>query len=160
MHPLKAIAAMATNRVIGSGGRIPWHLPADFRWFKQCTMGQVLIMGRKTFESIGRPLPGRQTMVFTRSGFTHPGVTVVHSIEELSERVEGDPREVWVVGGAEIYSQLLPYCTDIFLTVVKHDVVGDCLFPRFEDRFVLVAAMEENADFRIEHHTNRDRLLA
>lgn len=160
MRPLKAIAAMATNRVIGHGGRIPWHLPADFRWFKHCTMGQVLVMGRKTFESIGRALPGRQTIVLTRSDFARPGVLVVHSLDELSQRVESDPREVWVAGGAETYSLLLPYCSDLFLTLVKQEVDGDCLFPRFEELFVLLSEVEENSDFRILHYTNRDRLLA
>lgn len=151
---------MATNRVMGDGGRIPWHLPADFRWFKQCTMGQVLVMGRKTFESIGRPLPGRQTIVLTRSEFASPGVLVVHSLGELSQWVESDPREVWVAGGSEIYSLLLPYCSDLFLTLVKLEVDGDCLFPRFEELFVLLSEVEETSDFRILHYTNRDRLLA
>ncbi|HAV62180.1 MAG TPA: dihydrofolate reductase, partial [Verrucomicrobiales bacterium] len=73
MTAFTAIAAMSENRVIGHGNRIPWHLPEDFRFFKSTTMGHVLVMGRKTFESIGRPLPGRETIVLSRTGFSHPG---------------------------------------------------------------------------------------
>jgi dihydrofolate reductase len=81
MKRLKAIAAMSRNRVIGDGNRIPWHLPDDFKWFKQMTTGHTIIMGRKTFESIGRPLPNRKTIVISRSGFAHPGVVTVSNLE-------------------------------------------------------------------------------
>ena len=74
---------MSLNRVIGNGNKIPWHLPEDFKWFKQVTMGQVLVMGRKTFESIGKPLPGRETIVLTRGAWSHPGVKVIHDLNEL-----------------------------------------------------------------------------
>jgi len=76
---------MSLNRVIGAGNRIPWHLPEDFKWFKQVTMGHVLVMGRKTFESIGKPLPGRETLVLSRSGFVHPGVRTVRSLGEIEQ---------------------------------------------------------------------------
>src|SRR5438876_5577644 len=79
----KAIAAMSENRVIGQGSKIPWHLPEDFKWFKQMTTGQVVVMGRKTFESIGRPLPNRETVILSRSSFQHPGVRTVATLGEI-----------------------------------------------------------------------------
>ena len=83
MKAFKAIAAMSENRVIGADGRIPWHLPEDFRWFKQTTLGHILVMGRKTFESIGRPLPGRQTLILSRQGFSAPGTVTVADLSAL-----------------------------------------------------------------------------
>ena len=88
MSAFKAIAAMSLNRVIGNGLEIPWHLPEDFKWFKQTTMGQVLVMGRRTFHSIGRALPGRETMVLTRGHLSHPDVTVIRSLDEVSQRLK------------------------------------------------------------------------
>src|SRR3989442_491152 len=94
MSDLKAIAAMSLNRVIGQGNKIPWHLPEDFKFFKQTTMGHILLMGRKTFESIGRPLPGRETIVLSRSGFVFPGV---HSVSDLSQiDWKNEPRTVFI----------------------------------------------------------------
>ena len=151
---------MAENRVIGAGGSIPWHLPADFRWFKQATMGQILVMGRRTFESIGRPLPGRETVVLSRSGFTAPGTRSVADEAALAAAVDDDPRDVWVAGGAEIYALLLPRCSDLFLTRVKSTVRGDAFFPPFEDRFIPVAEVMDNDEFTVMHLQNRDRLLA
>jgi dihydrofolate reductase len=156
----KAIAAMAENRVIGAGGKIPWHLPADFRWFKQATLGHILVMGRKTFESIGRPLPGRETMIMSQSGFTAPGTRTVRDAAELAAVVADDPREVWVAGGAEIYSLLLPQCSDLFLTRVKQIVPGDAMFPAFEDQFTPVAEVINNDEFTVVHYQHRSRLLA
>src|SRR5256884_487888 len=83
VKPFKAIAAMSLNRVIGAGNKIPWRLPEDFKWFKQMTSGHVIVMGRKTLESIGKPLPNRDTVVLSRSDFQHPGVKTVRSLEEL-----------------------------------------------------------------------------
>jgi dihydrofolate reductase len=125
MGRLRAISAMSENRVIGDSGRIPWHLPADFRWFRQVTLGGILLMGRKTFESIGKPLPGRQTIVLTRSAAPIPGVRTASEIEPLLEELQNDPRPVWVCGGAEIYRLLLPLCGDLFLTRVPITVTGD-----------------------------------
>ena len=102
----KAIAAMTNNRVIGNKGAIPWHLPEDFKWFKRTTMGQVLVMGRKTYESIGRPLPGRETFVFSRTQREIPGVQCFTDLAEL-ERLETD-KVIWIAGGSEIYRQMLP----------------------------------------------------
>ncbi len=149
----QAIAAMAANRVIGRGNQIPWHLPEDFRWFKQKTMGHDLVMGRKTFESIGRPLPGRKTIVLSRSGFSYPGV---ETRSDLSELPGATDRTRFICGGAEIYQLALPLCTDLFLTRVKKTVEGDRFFPAFEDSFDLKDIIQENADFLIEHYSRRN----
>ena len=98
MKHFKAIAAMSLNRVIGAGNQIPWHLPEDFKWFKQMTTGQIVVMGRKTFESIGRPLPNRETIILSRSRFEHPGTRTVASLREVL--VSGETREVFICGWA------------------------------------------------------------
>jgi dihydrofolate reductase len=149
----KAMAAMAENRVIGRAGRIPWHLADDFRWFKQRTMGQVLVMGRKTFESIGRALPGRATVVLSRGGWSHPDVRVVSALEAIDPAAEA--REVFICGGAEVYREALPLCSDLYLTRVKRVVEGDVFFPDFEDRFERVADLAETPEFRVVHYRNR-----
>jgi dihydrofolate reductase len=149
----KAIAAMSQNRVIGRENRIPWHLPEDFRWFKKMTTGQIVVMGRKTFESIGRPLPYRSTVVLSRSGFNYPGVQTIRSWSEL-EGLGSGHSEVFICGGAEIYAQALPLCSDLYLTVVKREVVGDTFFPVFEDRFDFVVEVMNREEFRILHYRN------
>ena len=122
---------MAHDRVIGAGGRLPWHLPEDLRRFKQTTMGHPLIMGRKTFAAIGKPLPGRTSIVVTRQpGFVAPpGVQVAASPEEaLRQAAALDPR-VFVIGGGEVYAALLPGATEILATLVDHAFAGDTRFP-------------------------------
>ena len=151
---LKAIAAMSLNRVIGRGSEIPWHLPEDFKFFKQTTMGHVLVMGRKTFESIGRPLPGRETVVLSRAGFDHPGVQCVSSLEELP--VPTPERQVFICGGADIYRQTLPFCSELYLTLVKREVKGDAFFPELEDRFEPVEEVRETPEFKIVLYKNKN----
>ncbi len=153
MKHFKALAAMSLNRVIGAGNKIPWHLPEDFKWFKEMTTGQVIVMGRKTFESIGRALPNRETVVLSRSGFAAAGVRVVGSLAEID--LAREAREVFIVGGAQVYVQALPLCSDLFLTVVQREVAGDAFFPAFEDRFELVGVVRETPEFRILHYRNR-----
>ena len=153
MPYFSAIAAMSENRVIGDGNRIPWHLPEDFKWFKRMTMGNIVVMGRKTFESIGRPLPGRATIVLSRSGFSHPGVQTIASLDQLPA-LAGD-RQAFVCGGADIYRQALPLCSDLYLTHVKRTVEGDAFFPPFEDLFEPVETLQDNADFRIVRYRRR-----
>ena len=143
---------MSLNRVIGAGNKIPWHLPEDFKWFKKMTTGNIVVMGRKTFESIGKPLPNRDTIVLSRGEFSHPGVSVVRNLDELVPIMAG--REVFIAGGAEIYRQALPLCSDLYLTLVKREVTGDAHFPAFEDAFELVATLQDNADFKILHYRN------
>jgi dihydrofolate reductase len=153
MNQLNAIAALSENRVIGNGNRIPWHLPEDFKFFKATTMGHVLVMGRKTFESICRPLPGRESIVLSRSGFAHRGVRTITSLDALPALV-GD-RQVFICGGAEIYRQTLPICSDLYLTHVKRVVEGDAFFPPFEELFEPVETLQDNVDFRIVHYRRR-----
>ncbi len=154
MSAFKAIAAMSENRVIGRGNEIPWHIPEDFKWFKETTMGHVLVMGRRTFESIGKALPGRETMVLTRGDFSHPDVTVIRSLDEVMPSLEG--RDCFIAGGAQVYEQALPQCSDLFLTLVKREVKGDVFFPGFEDQFTEVAVLREEAEFRIVHYRNHE----
>ncbi len=123
---------MSRNRVIGAGGKIPWHLPGELKLFKELTMGHHLIMGRKTWESIGRLLPGRTTVIVTRQrGYRVPGAIVVHSLEEAIAACAGDG-EIFVIGGAEIFREALPLADCIYLTTVDAEVPGDTFMPRFE----------------------------
>ncbi len=153
MKRFKAIAAMSENRVIGRGGKIPWHLPEDFKWFKQLTTGNVIVMGRKTFESIGKPLPNREIIVISRSQFEHPGVRTVSSLDEIDPTHE--PREVFICGGAEIYALALPLCSDLYLTLVKGEVEGDVFFPPFEELFRFEKVLMERPEFEVRHYINK-----
>lgn len=125
------IAAMAENGVIGRGDQLPWRLSADLQRFKRLTMGHTVIMGRKTWESIGRPLPGRQMVVITRQpGYQAQGVTVAGSLPDALAlaRTAGD-EEAFVIGGADVYRQALPFTDRIYLTLVLAEVEGDTKFP-------------------------------
>jgi dihydrofolate reductase len=148
MKTLKAIAAMADNRVIGNRGNIPWHLPEDFKWFKRTTMGAILVMGRKTYESIGRPLPGRETFVLSRTPREIPGV---HSFSELAmlDHLDTD-KTIWIAGGGEIYKQMLPRCSELYLTRVHRKAEGDAFLPAFEHQFERAEIIMQNDDFTIE----------
>jgi len=145
---------MSLNRVIGRGNQIPWHLPEDFKWFKQMTTGQVVVMGRKTFESIGRPLPNRETLVLSRSQFQYPGVRTVSDLSAID--LAAETRRVFICGGAEVYRQALPLCAELFLTLAKREVPdGDAFFPPFEDRFELVEEIRDTPEFKILRYRNR-----
>ena len=143
---------MSENRVIGRGNQIPWHLPEDFKWFKRTTTGQVVVMGRKTFESIGKPLPNRTTIVLSRSQFSHPDVQTVSDLSLID--VANETRDVFICGGAQVYAQTLPLCSDLYLTQVKRVVAGDALFPPFEEQFALVEEVLDCPDFKILHYRN------
>jgi len=167
MKHFKAIVAMSLNRVIGAGGKIPWHLPEDFKWFKKMTMGNVIVMGRKTFEGLGQPLPNR------KKSDSHAAPTAAHQgasgdfraiprvgaaavisnaptqfhFSKLGEKQETEilvfnslnkldpdefPNDIFICGGAEIYAQALPRCSDLYLTLVKREVEGDAFFRRLK----------------------------
>jgi dihydrofolate reductase len=184
------VAAMSTNRVIGRDGGIPWHLPEDFKWFKQLTTGHFVLMGRKTFDSLPRPLPNRTNIVVTRHprrlaqdnafvekcghkplvghwssrlrraayqlGFEKISpreVWLVRSLRLFVEtlRKHPPPRKVFVIGGAQIYEQMLPHCSDVFLTQVFREVEGDTFFPEFESEFEMVDIPLRTADFEVRH---------
>ncbi len=120
---------MAANRVIGSRNGIPWNLPSDLKQFKETTMGYPLIMGRKTFESIGRPLPGRKTLVVTRNtNYSLKGATLAGSLEEALEKCR-ESTKVFIAGGGEIFRQALPLADTIILSVLDREVEGDVYFP-------------------------------
>ena len=129
---------MARNRVNGRDGALPWHIPADLRHFKTVTMGKPIVMGRKTFESIGRPLPGRKNIVVTRRpDFEVSGVSVVHNLEAAealaTETAQGDGQtEIMIIGGGEIYALALPRVGRIYLTEVQTDASGDTVFPALD----------------------------
>jgi dihydrofolate reductase len=129
---ISLIVAMARNRVIGANGKIPWHLPGELKLFKSLTMGHHIIMGRKTWESIGRLLPGRTTVVVTRQrDYRVPGAIVAHTLEEGIRAGAGDD-EIFVIGGAELFRDAIPLADRIYLTTVDADIPGDTTMPRFE----------------------------
>ena len=125
---ISIIAALDKNRVIGNGKKIPWHLPADFAYFKKTTMGHPVIMGNNTFQSIGKPLPGRKNIVLTRQSLEIEGAEVAHSFEEAIKSLEGE-EEIFVIGGAYVYSEALPLADRLYLTFIEGEFVGDIFFP-------------------------------
>jgi dihydrofolate reductase len=126
------IAALGRNRVIGKDNRMPWHISDDLKRFKSLTLGHPVVMGRKTFQSIGKPLPGRDNIVITRSDtFAAPGCRVVHSLPEALEAAQG-AEEAFVIGGAEIYALALPLADRLQLTEVDAAIDGDAHFPDFD----------------------------
>jgi len=126
------IAAMAANRVIGDGPRIPWRIPGEQKIFKRLTEGKVVAMGRKTFESIGYALPNRQTVVITRQlGYVAPGCTLARDLQHAIALAEGAGNELFVAGGAEIYALAMPIAGRIHLTEIHRDFPGDAYFPNF-----------------------------
>lgn len=139
------IAAVAENGVIGSGNRLPWRLPADLRRFKELTLGHTVIMGRKTLESIGRPLPSRRNIVVTgRPSLGISGVEIARSIEEALKLCDGE-REVFVIGGARIYAEAFRYVSRIHLTRIHRSIPGDTHFPEWDQReFRLVSRVDHS----------------
>ncbi|MEM7430229.1 MAG: dihydrofolate reductase [Pseudomonadota bacterium] len=133
------VVAVSLNGVIGADGDMPWHLPSDLKRFKQITMGKPVIMGRKTYESIGRPLPGRPNLVVTRSAsFGVPGVHAFGSIDEAIDKAQElaadlSAEEICILGGGEIYSQTLPLVSRIYLTRVMAEMAGDTTYPDLDD---------------------------
>lgn len=123
---------MAKNRVIGADGRIPWHLPNELKLFKRLTMGHHMVMGRKTYESINRLLPGRTTVIVTRQpGYAVPGAIVAHSMKEALEACRKDD-ECFVIGGADLFQETLPIADRLYLTVVDAEPAGDTFMPQFD----------------------------
>jgi len=146
------VVAASTNNVIGRDGGLPWHLPDDLRHFKRITTGKPVIMGRRTFESIGRPLPDRHNIVMTRDAdYAAEGCDVVSSVAEALELAD-DADEVMVIGGGQVYRDFLPHADRIYLTRVQAEVQGDTLFPEFDrDAWRLVSSEHHAADARHDH---------
>ncbi len=141
------VAAMSENRVIGRNGGLPWHLPKDLQYFKKLTVDHTVIMGRKTYDEMKRPLANRRNVVITRSqDFRPPGVTVVPSLEEALA-LGATEREVFVIGGGEVFRLALPRADRLYLTVVHGQVEGDTYFPDFEhDAWALESEERQEAD--------------
>ena len=156
---LIAIAAVARNGVIGNRGQMPWHLPDEFKWFKRATLGHAVLMGRKTFASLGKPLPGRLNLVVTRDAdaIFPPGVEVVRDLDEFNPDAVAADR-VFVAGGAEIYARLLPRCAELWLTQLSFDAEGDTFFPEFESLFAPAEILLENPEFSVRRHVRKHLL--
>lgn len=132
---LSILVAMAKNRVIGKHNALPWHLPPDLKHFKALTMGHHIIMGRKTYESIGKPLLGRANVIITHQiGYQAPGATVVHSVDDafnVCQDCSSMSSEGFIIGGAELYGQTLDLCQRLYITEIQQDFEGDTFFPEF-----------------------------
>ena len=152
---LIAIAAVARNGVIGNAGRMPWHLPEEFKWFKRATLGHAVLMGRKTFESIGKPLPGRLNFVVTRDPAASfgPDTVVVRDLDRFDPDAIAT-QKVFVAGGAEIYARLLPRCTELWLTRLCFDAEGDTFFPEFASMFSPAGLLHETTDFVVRRYVH------
>lgn len=145
------VVAMAENRVIGRGGTLPWHLPADLAHFKRLTLGHTVLMGRKVYDSIGRPLPERRNLVLSRNPhFQAPGCTVVHSPEQALA-VAGTVPELMVIGGEQVYRLFLAQVQRIELTLVHARIPGDTVFPELPGSWHEVARRERPADPKNPH---------
>ena len=131
---ISLIVAMASNRVIGDKGEIPWRIPGEQKMFKEITMGHTMIMGRKTYEAIGRALPGRTNIVITRqTDYKAPDCMVVHDLEGALALCPSDEEEVFIIGGGQIYQETISSADRIYLTVLQREVPGDTYFPEFSD---------------------------
>ena len=145
---ISLIAAMDRNHLIGRDNGLPWHLPDDFKHFKAVTLGKPVIMGRKTFESIGKPLPGRKNIVVSRSGFSANGVISVSGIEQALAAA-GDAEEIMVIGGANLYQQMIDRADKLYLTHVDGEFEGDAWFPEFNlDDWKIISSKQYRADDR------------
>ncbi len=151
---ISIIVAMDANGVIGRDNALPWRLPEDLKRFKQLTMGHALVMGRRTFESIGRPLPGRKNIVVTRRRDFHPvGAVVAHSLDEALAAANGD--EVFIAGGGEVYRQALPLADRMYVTAVEGTHEGDTFFPPFSAAEWELASDEPHEGFRFRVYERR-----
>jgi dihydrofolate reductase len=149
---LTAVVAMTEERVIGRDGTLPWRLPEDLAFFKKTTSGHPIVMGRKTYESIGRPLPKRRNIVLTRDkSWSAPGVEVIHGVEDM-ETLPGLDGRVFIIGGAEIYAAFMGRLDDLLVSHVFGTYPGDTWFPKFEDEFNMAEVLETHASFEVRRH--------
>lgn len=161
MHRPKliAIAAMASNRVIGRDGKLPWHLPEDLKFFKATTLGHPVLMGRKTFDSIverlGKPLPGRVNIVLSKIMPPREGVRIIRDIADLPTAISHLPSPIYLIGGAQLYEALLPQCDEVLLTFIEQSHEGDAFFPAFEDGFILQEILARGAGHEFRRYVRR-----
>lgn len=147
---------MTPDRIIGKEGALPWHLPEDLAFFKRTTSGHPIVMGRKTYESIGRPLPKRRNIVLTRDqSWSAPGVEVIHSPEEL-DSLPDLAGTVFIIGGAEIYAALLPRADDLLVSHVFGRHEGDTRLPVFENEFPVSELVERHEAFEVRRWSRRE----
>jgi len=147
---LSAIVAMTDERIIGKEGDLPWHLPEDLKFFKKTTLGHPILMGRTTFDSIGRPLPKRENIVLTRNpDWQATGVQVIHQKEDLYHLPH---EQVFIIGGSDIYNLFLDQLDELFVTHVHHSYEGDTHFPEFQNLFPQSEVIQENTDFTIRRY--------
>jgi dihydrofolate reductase len=150
-RPFKAIVAMSRNRAIGRENKLPWHIPEELRWFKKMTTGHVIIMGRRTWESIGMPLPNRESIVVTRAAI--PGIRTVPSLNSIQKG--NDLRDYFVIGGAQLFQEALPLCSDVYLTIVKRTVDGDVFLDPFEHLFAPPVLIQDAPEFAVWHYFSK-----
>ena len=145
---ISLIAAVAENGVIGEDNKLPWHLPTDLQFFKKTTLGHPLIMGRKNFESIGRALPGRTNIALTRNpNFANSDIKIARSLKEAFEIAQKTGTdECFVIGGAEVYREALPFCQKLYVTRVHGIIEGDTYMPEFERDFCRVSCISNSKD--------------
>lgn len=147
MTTLSAIVAMARNRVIGRNQKLPWSLPEDLKRFKALTWGHPIIMGRKTFESIGRVLPGRENWIVSRNSDLHiPGAKVAASLQQAVRECSQQSGEIFIIGGGEVYREALPLLNRIYLTQIDQDIDGDAYFPEFSEEEFREISREDRFD--------------
>jgi dihydrofolate reductase len=152
---LKAVVAMASNRVIGKDGDLPWRLSEDLKWFKKMTLGFPIVMGRKTMESLGRPLPKRRNIVISRNlESVAEGFELVRSCEEAVALLAGE-EQASIIGGAQIYGEMIPLCDEVLLSYVFHPYEGDTILPEFEDAFEMVEVIYHDEDFELRRYVRR-----
>lgn len=152
MMTISMIAAVAENNVIGKDNSLPWHLPTDLKYYKQTTLGHHIIMGRKNFEAIGRPLPKRTNIIITRKeNYTAEGCIVVNSLREALQAVQND-EEPFIIGGGEIYKMALPYADRLYITRIHETFDGDVFFPDFDkQQWILKSREDHKADKKNPH---------
>ena len=144
---ISLIVAMAANRVIGLDNKMPWHLSADLKKFKAITMGSPIVMGRKTYESIGRPLPGRSNIIISRNlDYQQTDCLVFNDIKTAIEASSKDAEEIFIIGGAELYKATLPHADNLYLTVINQDFDGDTFFPEIDFKVWTEASREDISD--------------
>ena len=144
-----AVAAMSCNGVIGNKGQLPWHLSDDLKFFKKLTFGYPVIMGRKTYESIGRPLPGRKNIVISSNANIYGDIEIHQSIEELIDVYKDSTESLFIIGGAQIYSALLNWTKEIYLTYIYKEYSGDTYFPQIDNNFKLDGIEFKTDEFEV-----------
>ncbi|MDR0742557.1 MAG: dihydrofolate reductase [Puniceicoccales bacterium] len=151
---IRAIAAMATNGVIGNNNSIPWNIPEEMAFFRKMTQNASVLMGRKTFESIGHPLPNRQNIIMTRDSTWHPNTVItIQKLDQLLELAVKGP--IWVCGGAIIYEVLFPACRELYLSTIFGEFDGDTKMPPFGDTFVISKTILTCPTFKVDHYVTR-----